>query len=93
MKKFLLSAALLSSIAVVPAAAKTPSATGAAVAVPQIRLRIGRNRHPRRLRVVTTTRITGFGRNRVRETIRTTYYPNGRVVTRVIRRDRIGRRG
>lgn len=71
------------------------NAATAAVSAPQIRVQIG-NRRNRRWnnrvrRVVTTTRITGFGRNRYRETIRTTYLPNGRTRTRVIRRARIGR--
>ena len=38
-----------------------------------------------------STRTVGFGRNRYRETIRTTYYPNGRMTTQVISRPRVGR--
>jgi hypothetical protein len=57
-------------------------------------VRIGprRNRRwNRRTRVVTTTRITRIGRYRYRETIRTTYFANGRTRTNVISRVRLGR--
>jgi hypothetical protein len=90
MKKLLLSTALLTSMAVIPVAASTRTSTATALESPQIRLQIGRNRRFRRVRVVTTTRIVGFGRNRYRETIRTTYHPNGLVTTRVISREQIG---
>ena len=46
-----------------------------------------------RTRVVTSTRITTVGRVRFRETVRTTYFANGRTQTVVIRRERIGWRG
>jgi hypothetical protein len=65
--------------------------TPSAIDAPQIRVQIGRNRNRfRRARTVVSTRIIGFGRNRYRETIRTTYLPNGRVITKVISRERIG---
>ena len=60
---------------------------------PQIRIRLGggrRYRRNNRVRYTTTYRITGWGRNRYRETIRTTYWPNGRRTVQVIRRQRIG---
>lgn len=97
MKKIILSAALLSSMAVIPASAKPNPATVAAVETPQTRVQIRRDRRNfrRSTRIVTSTRIVGYGRNRFRETIRTTYHPNGRVTVQVIRRERIGwgRRG
>ena len=46
-----------------------------------------------RTRVVTSTRITQVGRVRFRETVRTTYFANGRTQTVVIRRERLGWRG
>lgn len=98
MRKLLLSATLLSSLAIMAPAAEAKS-IAAAVDAPQIRVQIGRNNRNRfrfrRARTVTTTRIVGFGRNRFREVIQTTYYANGRTTTRVISRQRIGwgRRG
>jgi hypothetical protein len=74
--------------------AKTGPATVTADPDPQIRVQIGgrnRRRAYRRARVVTRTRVVGYGRNRYRETIRVTYLPNGRTRTTVIRRQRVGR--
>jgi hypothetical protein len=91
MKKLILSAALLGSIAIAVPAAEARTSSTASVDAPQIRVQIGRNRRNfRRTRVVTSTRIVGFGRNRYRETIQTTYHANGRVTVRVISRQRIG---
>ena len=91
-KLLILSGVLGTLMAVAPLAeAKTPD-LGMSAASPQIRVRIGRQRR-RRVRVVTTTRITREGRARYRETIRTTYFPNGRVRTEVISLVRIGWRG
>jgi hypothetical protein len=90
MKKLILSAALLGSMAVIPAAANTTTNSSSSVDRPQIQVRIGNNRRVRRVRVVTSTRTVGAGRNRYRETVQTTYYPNGRVVTRVVSRQRVG---
>ena len=93
MKKLLtLSLMLAGMVFVVPqseaAAATAPSVT----ADTQVRLRIGpqRNRwRNRRARTVTTTRIVRRGFRTYRETIRTTYLPNGRRITQVIRRVRV----
>jgi hypothetical protein len=91
MKKLILSAALLGSIAIAVPAAEVKTNSATSMDAPQIRLQIGRNRRNfRRTRVVTSTRIVGSGRNRYRETIQTTYHPNGRVVVRVLSRERIG---
>jgi len=69
------------------------NAATAAVEAPQIRVQIGGNNRRRNVRrVVTSTRVTGFGRNRYRETIRTTYLPNGRTRVQVISRTRVGGR-
>lgn len=77
---------------VVPAVeAKTTSATTLIAGGPQVSIRVGRQRRYRPRRVVIRTRITRVGRYRYRETIRTTYLPNGRVRTQVIRRVRLGR--
>jgi hypothetical protein len=97
MKKSLLFAWMLAMLAFAVPSAEAKTAGAPAVSDPQIRIQIGRNRHRnwnrwnrfRRMRVTTTTRIVGFGRNRYRETIRTTYYPNGRTITEVIRRERV----
>lgn len=60
---------------------------------PQINVQIGRrNRNRGVRRVVTTTRIRWVGRYRYRETIRTTYYRNGRTNVQVISRVRLGGR-
>lgn len=71
--------------------AKAATASGI-TADPQIRVRIGpqaRRWRNRRIRTVTTTRIVRRGFRTYRETIRTTYLPNGRTITQVIRRARV----
>ena len=93
MKKLLLSASLLGAIAIIAPAAAEAKTTSNAVESPQIRVQIGNTRHNRYrrgARTTTTTRIVGYGRNRYRETIRVTYLPNGRTITRVISRQRVG---
>ena len=69
------------------------NAATTAVSAPQIRVQIGNQRNRRwnnrQRRVVTTTRITRVGRYRYRQTIRTTYLPNGRTRTQVINRVRL----
>ncbi|MEP7211547.1 MAG: hypothetical protein ABI791_00620 [Acidobacteriota bacterium] len=70
------------------------------VSEPQIRVVVGNQRNRRtnrrwnnrQRRVVTQTRITRVGRYRFRETIRTTYLPNGRTRTQVINRVRLAGR-
>src|SRR5690349_20781618 len=86
MKKFLILSAMAGAMAfAVPSIeAKTTAAPASAgSAEPQINVRIGqprRNRwNNRQRRTVTTTRVTRVGRFRYRETIRTTYLPNGRT--------------
>lgn len=72
--------------------AKNLAATAAAD--PQIRVQIGpnrrNNRFNRRVRTVTQTRVTWIGRYRYRETVRTTYFANGRTRTQVVSRVRMG---
>jgi hypothetical protein len=92
MKKLILSALILgTSIVAVPSIeAKTTSAASAAD--PQIRIQIGRNnrRYRRGMRrTITTTRIRRIGFRTYRETIRTTYLPNGTTRTVIINRERI----
>lgn len=85
-------ALMLGSAAIAVPAAEAKSSSAAMASDPQIRVQIGRGNRRWRNRVVrtsTTYRIVGYGRNRFRETIRVTRYPNGRVVTQVIRRERI----
>lgn len=92
MKKSLFAALILGTLAFAVPAAEARTSAGSAVSDPQIRVQIGRNRNRNRFRriwVTTTTRIVGFGRNRYRETVRVTHYPSGRVMTEVIRRERL----
>ena len=69
------------------------AATVVVTADPQVRVVVGPQRRGRRWtnrrRVVTRTRIVRSGFRTYRETIRTTYLPNGRTTTRVIRRVRV----
>lgn len=93
MKKILISALLLGSLVAVVPSVEAKSAKGSMSVEPQINVRIGPQRQRgwnRRIRTVTTTRITRIGRMRFRETVRTTYWPNGRVTSQVINRERIG---
>jgi len=71
--------------------AKAATAPGIS-ADPQIRIAIGNQRNRwrnSRVRVVTRTRIVRRGFRSYRETIRTTYLPNGHTTTQVIRRQRL----
>jgi hypothetical protein len=92
MKKSLLFALILGTLAVAVPAAEAKTVASPALGDPQIRIRIGGNRNRNRFRrmwVTTTTRVVGFGRNRYRETVRVTHYPNGRTTTQVISRERV----
>jgi hypothetical protein len=94
MKKFLITALILgTSVVFVPAIEASAKSVGFTAADPQVRVQIGRNnrRRWRRARTVTTTRIRRIGPWRYRETIRTTYFPNGMTRTVVIRRQRLNR--
>ena len=84
MKKALfLSMILGGSIMLLPSVEVNAAAPSANVAAPQIRVEIGQNR---RIRTVTTTRVRRVGFRTYRETIRTTYLPNGRTRTVIVRR-------
>ncbi len=89
MRKFLVFSLMLGAMAFVVPSIEAKTAATAVAADPQINVQIGRNRNRRIRRVVTTTRITRVGRYRYRETIRTTYLPNGRTRTQVISRVRL----
>lgn len=95
MKKLFIAALILGtmSFAIPSAEAKTSVTAMNALTESAPQVYRGRNRrwNNRRTRVVTRTRITRVGRYRYRETIRTTYFPNGRTGTQVISRVRIGR--
>lgn len=99
MKKFLVFSLLLGTMAFAVPSVEAKSSAATSAADPQINVQIGRNRNRNRYRyrrmrrVVTTTRITRVGRYRYRETIRTTYLPNGRTSTQVISRVRLVGRG
>jgi len=96
MKKLLTLSLILGTLAfAVPSVAEAGTAN-AAVSAPQIRVQVGRNRrwenrrwNNRRARTVTTTRIRRIGFRTYRETIRTTYLPNGRTRTVIVSRVRI----
>jgi hypothetical protein len=92
MKKAIISALIFGSAVIALPAVEARGATSApSVSEPQVRVQIGRNRrwNNRRVRTVTRTRITRIGFRTYRETIRTTYLPNGRTRTQVISRVRI----
>jgi hypothetical protein len=94
MKKLIALALISGTLAFTVPAAEASSSGSPAVGDPQIRVQIGRNRNRRwnrRVRTVVTTRVTRVGRYRYRETIRTTYLPNGTTRTQVISRVRLGR--
>ena len=95
MKKTLISFLILGTLAFVAPAAEAKTAA-AVTADPQINVQIGRNNRRwnrnRRTRVVTSTRTTWSGGVRYRETIRTTYFANGRTRTVVVSRVRLGGR-
>ncbi len=85
---------MLGMLSVVVPTAEAKSATAAITADPQIIVQPGRryNRYNRRTRVVTSTRVRWVGSYRYRETIRTTYFANGRTRTVVTNRVRLGGR-
>ncbi|MEP7075461.1 MAG: hypothetical protein ABI878_06590 [Acidobacteriota bacterium] len=93
MKKVLLSMLMLGSIAFAVPVSEAFAATPVISGGPQIKIKIGPQRNRRRIHTTTTTRITRVGRFRYRETIRTTYLPNGRTRTQVVSRVRIFGRG
>ena len=98
MKKALfLSMILGGSIMLLPSVEANAATPSANVTAPQIRVQIGQNRRNRRIRrvenrrirTVTTTRVRRVGFRTYRETIRTTYLPNGRRRTVTVRRVRV----
>lgn len=96
MKKLLTLSMICGTLSFTDPAVEAKQAYASITSEPQINVRIGpqRNRrwgrwNNRRVRVVITTRITRIGRHRYRETIRTTYWPNGRARTQVISRVRL----
>ena len=94
MKKLIgLGLMLVSSVVLVPSVeAKTgPTTLENAQQIIIQPTRNRRGRWNRRTRTVTTTRITRVGPYRYRETIRTTYFANGRTRTVVVNRVRLGR--
>ena len=95
MKRAIILSLMLGSAVVALPAVDASAATPSAMTNPQVitvRQRPIRYRRGR-TRIVTSTRITQIGRVRFRETVRTTYFANGRTQTVVIRRERIGWRG
>ena len=97
MKKALILSLMLGASVVALPAVDVNAATTNSVVEPQINVQIGRNRRRgwnRRTRIVTSTRTSWVNGVRYRETIRTTYFANGRTRTVVVNRVRLGgRRG
>ena len=91
MKKLLIASLMFGMLGVVASTAEAKT-TAAVTADPQIEVRIGQPRRYRRTRTVTTTRIRWVGGVRYRETIRTTYFRNGRTRTVIVNRVRLGGR-
>jgi hypothetical protein len=101
MKKILTLSLMLGTIGFfAPGTAVNAAPASAAAADPQIRVQIGPNRrnrrndrrwNNRRVRTYTQTRVIRIGRHRYREVIRVTQLPNGRTMTQVISRTRLGR--
>jgi hypothetical protein len=92
MKKFLaLSVLLGATVLFVPSAeAKTGSEAANINSATELNASFAPQRwRNRRARVVTRTRIVRVGYRTYREVIQTRYFPNGRVVTRVLSRTRI----
>ena len=88
-KAIVLSLMLGSSIILLPSFEAKAATTATVSGEPQVTLQIGRNRRYRRPRIVTTTRVRFVNGRRIRETVRTTYLPNGRTRTQVVRRVRL----
>ena len=94
MKKALILSLILGAGLITLPAVDANAATANSMGEPQIRVQIGRNRRRGRTRTVTTTRTRWVNGVRFRETVRTTYFANGRTRTVVINRVRLGgRRG
>jgi len=94
MKRALILSLMLGAGVIVLPAVDANAATANSVGEPQIRVQIGNNRRRGRTRTVTSTRTTWVNGVRYRETVRTTYFANGRTRTVVVNRVRLGgRRG
>lgn len=96
MKKLIVLSLMLGTMVFAVPSAEAKTAATAVTADPQINVQIGNRgrRYNRRTRVVTSTRVRWAGGYRFRETLRTTYFANGRTRTQVISRVRLGgRRG
>lgn len=94
MKKLIILSLMFATIVIVAPQAEAREAAASVTEASQIVVqpRGRRWNRNRRTRVVTSTRVRWIGRYRYRETIRTTYFANGRTRTVVIRRVRLGGR-
>ena len=93
MKRALILSLMLGAGLIALPAVDANAATANSIGEPQIRVQIGNNRRRnwnRRTRVVTSTRTRWVNGLRYRETIRTTYFANGRTRTVVVNRVRLG---
>ena len=90
MKKLITLSLMFAGLGFVVPQSEAKAATTGLSAGPQVRIAIGPQRNRwRRIRTTTTTRIVRRGFRTYRETIRTTYLPNGGVRTQVVNRMRI----
>ena len=95
MKKLISSLLMLGAAVVVVPSIEAKAGPTAVEPSQQIIIQPTRNRRGRwnrRTRTVTTTRIRWVGPYRYRETVRTTYFANGRTRTVVVNRVRLGGR-
>ena len=91
MKKLLILSLMIGALGIVVPSAEAKT-TAAVTTSQQIDVRIGQPRRYRRTRTVMTTRVRWVGGTRYRETIRTTYFANGRTRTVIVNRVRLGGR-
>jgi hypothetical protein len=95
MRKLIVLSLMLGTMIFVVPSVEAKATVSAVTVDPQIRVQIGnRNRRGRfnRTRTVTSTRTRWVNGIRYRETIRTTYFANGRTRTVVVNRVRLGGR-
>ena len=94
MKKFIILSLMAATMVIFVPSAEAAAAPASVTADPQINVQIGprRGRRWRNRRVVTTTRVRWINGVRYRETVRITYFANGRTRTQVISRVRVGGR-
>ena len=92
MKKLIVLSLMLGTMVFVVPSVEAKSTVTVVTADPQIRVQIGNRRRRGRTRTVMSTRTAWVNGVRYRETIRTTYFANGRTRSVVVSRVRLGGR-